>query len=664
MHSLSNDTFGRTAEWNREGTLAIQIRNDTSAGQLYKAVVVLKNQKDAQDARAVDVTTSGVFIDWMRAEGDEEKVPSKVLSRLCSWKKDPQANPMSAGLHHTGQACGKGDAMPLKIYAPEFLVAAIEQSTEWPGATNELTVDLVANTDLSGSMLPNLTVPKMDGLHVDMEIAPFIAGDVRKGAICGEDPNTAKDLFVMFSVQNVRERLGVMDSENADHFVCVKVQYSYDNRTYREILTTERGRISPKVPAVPLNCSTNGTWYNSTNNQTINCTLYNLKLNPVSAKVSFNCSGNETGRSFEHFCFCSPGKNGTWLNTTSNTSLNCTPPAQVKAPWNQSVLTNTSEWFVSDTEWKYFNGQTWQTMASVPTDLLVANVSNGVRKMIPSDGQRKLNVIAGIAAGFIDTRSDTSFSRGGDKNVQISGDFVTPPRVAITSHHGSFQTVECSSSGGTSPWCSVSFSSIGRSAKISVEVLNIDFSSTSESVSIFAGGVNLGANLLRNNGLDNECSRWTKVIDGIAIPKAALSDFSKFDQSGRLDVNLTTTSSVGSERCSGKTLYAKITVETPAWDLCGPQPPPGRGPNNNQERVWNRWPINAKNPDGTISTCQYMYQEFLQPRRAPGGPIQPAGQRVCRLSQVLPLFVSRQARAQRQGLGVSASISLIQPLSR
>ena len=48
MHSLSNDTFGRTAEWNREGTLAIQIRNDTSAGQLYKAVVVLKNQKILQ----------------------------------------------------------------------------------------------------------------------------------------------------------------------------------------------------------------------------------------------------------------------------------------------------------------------------------------------------------------------------------------------------------------------------------------------------------------------------------------------------------------------------------------------------------------------------------------------------------------------------------------
>jgi len=95
MDSLSNNTFGQYAVWNSEGTLAIQIHHDTLPGELYRVVVVLKNQKDAQDARIVDVMASGVFIDWKRAKSDEEMVPDKVLFLLCRWKMHPQANPLS-----------------------------------------------------------------------------------------------------------------------------------------------------------------------------------------------------------------------------------------------------------------------------------------------------------------------------------------------------------------------------------------------------------------------------------------------------------------------------------------------------------------------------------------------------------------------------------------
>jgi hypothetical protein len=78
--------------------------------------------------------------------------------------------------------------------------------------------------------------------------------------------------------------------------------------------------------------------------------------------------------------------------------LNCTPPI---LPWNQSVLTNSSEWFMAETEWQYYDGESWKAMMPVPTDLLVANVSKGVRSMKPSDDDKRIARIAGVAVGFV-----------------------------------------------------------------------------------------------------------------------------------------------------------------------------------------------------------------------------------------------------------------------
>jgi len=588
LDPLSNANFGKTGIWNIDGSLVIKVLNDTEAGQMYKAVVVLKNKNSRQGAQTVDVSSTGVLIAWKTAEHDLETVPTKVLENLCRWT-DPE-NRMD---------CGKGDAAPLKIYEPEFIVASVQQSSSFPGATNELTFQVVANADLLGSSRSNLTVSKMDGLHDKLPIAPFIVGDVRKGAYCGVDPDTARDLFVMYSVQQVRERFGLMHTDNADNFACVKVEYTYDNRTYREVLTTEMGRILPTILTAPLNCTTNGTWENITSNQTINCTLYNLKINlPLPKPIHFNCSGNETTgneteQSFEHFCYCSPGQNGTWLNATTNNTLNCTPPAQMTPPWNQSVLTNVSEWFVSASEWFYYNGDTWQAMTAVPTDVLVANVTEGTRSMQPSGDVEKVALIAGIVVGYDHDRSDTVFTSGNDKNVLVEGDFLTPPVVALTSKEGSSQTIMCESSSGIAPWCDTTFDFIGKSAKISVDVLNIDFSSDQEYVSVTAGGVSLGAELLKTNGFDLQCNQWTRVLDEVAVPRLAFTQFDKFDQSGSININLTTTSVVGNSKCSGRSLYAKITVETPAWDLFGPHT------NDNLERVWNRWPQHAERPAGT-----------------------------------------------------------------
>ena len=582
----SNANFGRTAGWDQaDGSLVIKVLHDTAAGDLYKVAVKLKNQCRKQDPQAVSIISNGVFIDWKQAKGDAEKVPEKVMSQLCRWKKLEDATP-----------CGKGDAMPMKIYDPEFIVSSVEQSTKWPGATNELTVELVANMDLTGGLHSNLTVSKMVSLHDKMPTAPFIVGEVQKGAYCDQDCNTASNLFVMFSVQNVRERFGTMNSKSADNFVCVRVEYTFDNSTYREVLTTEMGRIKPTTPQPPLNCSANGTWFNQTNSQTINCTLFNLQLPKPTAPVHYNCSlgTNETAsaRSFEHFCFCSPGKNGTWLNTTSNMILNCTPPI---LPWNQSVLTNSSEWFMAETEWQYYDGESWKAMMPVPTDLLVANVSKGVRSMKPSDDDKRIARIAGVAVGFVEQRSDIIFTCGKDKNIIINGDFLTPPRVAVTSKAGSLQTLICKSSSGQAPSCSSQFQCIGYSAKISVEVLNIDFDATTEHVAVSAGNVSLGAEFLKNNGLDGKCKQWTKILDQVAVPKGSLVNFNKFERCGQLEIKLKTSPAVGSPSCdvAGKsfTLYARVTLDTPGWDLFGRQ-------SEHEDRRWNKWPLDAPTPAG------------------------------------------------------------------
>jgi hypothetical protein len=517
--AFSNNTFGSRAQWRNDGLLVIKIYNNTEAGLMYKAGVVLKNQNKGQVAQTVSVASSGVYIDWTTAEDDASKVPEKVMSLLCRWKTPEDA-----------LNCGKEDARPLKIYDPEFLVASVKQSTPWPGATNEVLVAFAANIDLNGDLQSNISISNMMGLHSEMPVAPFVIGDVRKGVFCDQDPNQTSNLFVMFSAQNVHERFTNMNPNNAENFVCVKAQYIFTNRTYSSILTT-RNQLSLK------------------------------KLSNSSNSSNLSNSSNPS--------------NSSNLSNSSDTTTSTT-----------SVLTNTSEWSVSSTEWLYFDGNTWRTMLPVPTDLLVGNISTfqGVRSMQPV---KKHAQIAGIAAGFDNERSDIIFTRGNDRNVMISGDFLTPPHVAITSKEGSTQTILCQSSSGAiaNISCSTTFNFIGKSAKITIDVLNLD----SNDVTILAGGLSLP----KSTGGVKICNKWARIVDGVAVPEGTLTYFDKFDGTGQLRITVNTTSVVSSTECKNKILYAKISVETPAWDLFGPQRA------DPKERVWNDWPLGTANPAGT-----------------------------------------------------------------
>ena len=105
--------------------------------------------------------------------------------------------------------------------------------------------------------------------------------------------------------------------------------------------------------------------------------------------------------------------------------------------YNRTAPRSTTEWFASAWQWYYYDGAGWTAFSPVATDLLVANVTHGVHSLQASNDASRPHVIAGIAAGVMADRSDVVFSRGDDMNVMITGDFLTPALVAISSSRGS-----------------------------------------------------------------------------------------------------------------------------------------------------------------------------------------------------------------------------------
>ena len=122
---------------------------------------------------------------------------------------------------------------------------------------------------------------------------------------------------------------------------------------------------------------------------------------------------------------------GYYMNTTTNETINCTLPSNTTTPTNQTVHMNSSQFYVNHTTWRVYNGAGWEIFAAVPTDVLVANISNGVVSAMSSGGVEEYDIIGGITAGFVFTDSDLVFTAGQDSNVMVSGDFLTPPVVAL-----------------------------------------------------------------------------------------------------------------------------------------------------------------------------------------------------------------------------------------
>jgi len=225
LHNDTSQAFERTGQtptgsWALEsGTLVLNMTTATEAGDKFVVKFTLKNQPTKHDPKDVLVSTSGVVIPPTKATVPNGPPPSKVMLKKCKWLVNPDLI----------KSCGEGDNAPITIHDPEFIVAGISQESNWPGASNKLTIKIVTNADLRGELNANLSVSTSP--DKSSAPAPFLVGDNRDGVFCGVQVSNAERLFVLYSHEHVRSRFGELDDSNAEHFVCVKAKYTYTNRT-------------------------------------------------------------------------------------------------------------------------------------------------------------------------------------------------------------------------------------------------------------------------------------------------------------------------------------------------------------------------------------------------------------------------------------------------
>ena len=418
LHNDTSQSFERQGAWEMgTGTLFVNVTRSTAAGEAFTIKVALRNQFTYQDAQDVILSTSGVVVSATKATTPDHMRPAKVISHMCAYVALDQRDD-----------CGQFDSRPMKIYDPEFLIADVQQESDWPGASNKLTIELVTNAKLSGEMMANISVSTLN--DESSAPAPFIVGneDNREGAFCGVSAASAENLFVLYSHENVRARFGKTHDRNAEHFVCVKVEYTYVNRTlaWSWINVTEKPAPGP-------------------------CRAW-------------------PGLSFPQ---------GFYINATSNQTVNCSVPANATG-LAQVVDVNSSQFYVNHTTWRYYTGQQWAVFNPVPTDLLVANISNGKVTAMATGVVGELDLIGNITAGFVPAyrgqQSDLIFTAGTDKNIKISGDFLTPPVVALMGsaadifrtgpHNSSHRTWKQNSPPQVNPWVVPKEKALVGSAKI------------------------------------------------------------------------------------------------------------------------------------------------------------------------------------------------------
>jgi len=119
----------------------------------------------------------------------------------------------------------------------------------------------------------------------------------------------------------------------------------------------------------------------------------------------------------------------------------------------------------------------------------------------------------------------------------------------------SSSTKVCTSTSTSAPSCEVVFSGLASGARITIDVVNTDFSSSSEYItSVRAGSQSLGSRFLVSGGSDDKCDLESRILDDVQVPDSAFTG-------GQMTVRIETSSGVGDLTCSGYTLKAEVTVQ-------------------------------------------------------------------------------------------------------
>ena len=114
----------------------------------------------------------------------------------------------------------------------------------------------------------------------------------------------------------------------------------------------------------------------------------------------------------------------------------------------------------------------------------------------------------------------------------------------------------CSSHATSAPSCEVVISGLttgsGFETRITIDVVNTDFSSSDEYISsVMAGSYSLGSGFLASGGEDDYCGMKSRILDAVLVPGSAITG-------GQMTVRISTTNAVGCCECSGKTLLASL----------------------------------------------------------------------------------------------------------
>ena len=144
------------------GTLTLKPSADTNPYHLYVFNFKVTNPVDSQNSPGIQVRALGIPI------------------AAQHFTKELQVPATQSPCHNLSIACrwNAGDAAPLRVYAPMFLIKDIGQSTPYPTFENTLSVTLLSNIPISVGAL--ITISNLAGAVKNTGSIPLLGNDKDK----------------------------------------------------------------------------------------------------------------------------------------------------------------------------------------------------------------------------------------------------------------------------------------------------------------------------------------------------------------------------------------------------------------------------------------------------------------------------------------------------
>jgi hypothetical protein len=352
-------------------------------------------------------------------EGGGKAVAAKAMAIMCPGEWCQRAN---------------NTKMPLTVFAPTFLTKQIGQSTDWPGATNTMTMTLSANVELDGSKGAQIVISDL----LSQLAPPYVVGDTAGGIACpvsGIHGNN-QTAYVFFSTTAVQARFGYahLHEKNAQHFICVQHDTRLGPCPVPPCVVTQVNICNAALPCNMSDpCAANGT--DSTNGTYLMGCCADV---PMSYATTFcpkpNCN-NSDGWTYMDYSKGGPRDNMGGKGDNSNDNMRGKGDNSNDNMGSKGDSQNGNDEVVKNSmpqaaTWR------WTQFKTVPTDMLVFKVAED--GSVISLGDTK-EVLHSIVLGYKGVGSDVDMTANpygtDDKemlDILVTGDFLQPHYVVVT----------------------------------------------------------------------------------------------------------------------------------------------------------------------------------------------------------------------------------------